>query len=74
MIFTTEAYYVIQDISDRSRQLTVVVEADRRVDAERYIRDKKLSGCEIYKEQGKELYRVICESRLITSEAYENPD
>ena len=68
MIFTTEAYYVIQDISDRSRQLTVVVEADRRVDAERYIRDKKLSDCEIYKEQAEELYRVICEVRIITSE------
>ena len=68
MIFTTEAYYVIQDISDRSRQLTVVVEADRRVDAERYIRDKKLSGCEIYKEQGEELYRVICERRMVSNE------
>ena len=68
MIFSPEAYYVIQDISDRSRQLTVVVEADRRVDAERYIRDKKLSDCEIYKEQAEELYRVICERRMVSNE------
>ena len=68
MIFTPEAYYVVQDISDHSRQLTVVVEADIRVDAERYMRDKKLSDCEVYKEQGKELYRVICERRLVSNE------
>ena len=63
-MFPPEAYYVVQDISDRSRQLTVIVETDKRVDAEGYIRDKKLSGiCDVYKEQGEELYRVICERK-----------
>ena len=63
MIFTPEAYFVVQDISDRSRQLTVVAEADSRVELERYQRDKGLSRCETYKEQGESLYRLICERR-----------
>jgi hypothetical protein len=68
MIWAPEAYYVIQDISDGKRNLVVVAEADNKVDAERFIRDKELRECEVYKEQGEELYRVICERRYANTE------
>lgn len=71
MIWLGGEYYVIQDISDRSRKLEVVAEADSRLELERYQRDKGYASCEVYKEQGEELYRLICDRRrnAITTDA-----
>jgi hypothetical protein len=61
MIFTPDTYFVIQDLNDKNRELIVISEADNRKELENI----KGNGCEIYKEQGEELYRLICERRTL---------
>ena len=70
MIWFGGEYYVIQDTSDRSKRLMVIAEADSRVELERYRRDKGYAKCEIYKEQGQNLYRLICQSREVETDAF----
>ena len=63
MFLTPETYYVIQDVSNAKRNLTIICEASTRVEAEDACRD--WSACEVYKEQGEEIYRAIVEASVV---------
>jgi hypothetical protein len=57
--------YIIVDIENR--KLVVVAEATTYIEAKNECK-KRQDDCEIYKEQGEEIYRCICRERMIVSE------
>lgn len=58
---------LIKDASNPHRQLVVVLESDSRRSLEEHLRRSGVRGCEIYKEQYQELYRLICERQDVLS-------
>ena len=60
--------YAVIDISGEKKNLKVHGEYDTKREAE-LVRDKlQIRGCEVYAEVGGQLYRVICEQQIVTSE------
>jgi len=65
MLFLPDSYQLVQDLADKNRNLIVVMEADNRPELEGFQQKNGFEACEIYKEQGEQLYRLICERRVI---------
>lgn len=67
MFLPLQAYEVI-DISNRHQAHTVVVEATSRKEVSDYLKAHGLAECDVFKEDGEEVYRGICKVTTVNSD------